>query len=352
MPYRVRPNCRAAACVLRLSLARRRASALKTLSYLRRLSSDDPLVFAVITEEIYVLLLSALPSPPQIIDTPAPTAGPGTLTGVQTLTGRHLGPLLKFVRGRPNLRAGTRSAFSLQCEAVAQAQAHGAGQAQRVADDGQVHAVGHGAQISAVRPVEHALEPPAEGVAQAQAGREVGVRGPAAFGVTGHHKAVHPVFDGKLVPDADHGQARHGVHLQPGPGPAHQGVAGQHRQAEGPALAAVGTLFVLAREGRAGVGGIVDEGLARVGDAQLHGPPAGQGPPQRQLPRRLGARRVGRGGKEHLVRAIEGVGTDEIRKIWLPRHRLSTSLHHHECQSKHQPYSYALFHLASWRIYR
>jgi hypothetical protein len=57
------PNCRAAVWVLRLSLTRRRASALKASSYLRRLSGDDPLVFAVITEEIYFLLLSVLPRP-------------------------------------------------------------------------------------------------------------------------------------------------------------------------------------------------------------------------------------------------------------------------------------------------
>jgi len=50
------PNCRAAACVLRLSAARRRDSALKASSYLRRLSGDDPLDFIVMTEEIYFLL--------------------------------------------------------------------------------------------------------------------------------------------------------------------------------------------------------------------------------------------------------------------------------------------------------
>ena len=32
-----------------------------------------------------------------------------------------------YLRGRPNLRAGTRNAFSLYCEVVAQAEAHGAG---------------------------------------------------------------------------------------------------------------------------------------------------------------------------------------------------------------------------------
>ena len=59
------PNCCAAACVLRLSDARRNASALKASSYLRRLSGDAPFFLAVITEEIYVLLLSGLPRPPQ-----------------------------------------------------------------------------------------------------------------------------------------------------------------------------------------------------------------------------------------------------------------------------------------------
>src|SRR4051812_547355 len=61
------PNCRAADWVLRLSLARRRASALKASSYLRRLSGDAPLGFAAITEEIYVLLLSVIPRPPHYL---------------------------------------------------------------------------------------------------------------------------------------------------------------------------------------------------------------------------------------------------------------------------------------------
>jgi hypothetical protein len=60
------PNCRAAAWVLRLSDARRRASALNASSYLRHLSGDVPLFLAVITDEIYVLLLSGIPRPPQI----------------------------------------------------------------------------------------------------------------------------------------------------------------------------------------------------------------------------------------------------------------------------------------------
>ena len=45
---RVRPNCRAAARVLRLSLARRRASALNDSSSLRSLSGDAPLVLVAI----------------------------------------------------------------------------------------------------------------------------------------------------------------------------------------------------------------------------------------------------------------------------------------------------------------
>ena len=40
------------------------AAALKASSYLRRLSSDIPLVLVTITEEIYVLLLSVMPKPP------------------------------------------------------------------------------------------------------------------------------------------------------------------------------------------------------------------------------------------------------------------------------------------------
>lgn len=61
MPYRVRPSCRAAACVLRFSLANRKASALNASSYLRRSSGDTLFDFAAITDEIYVLLLSGLP---------------------------------------------------------------------------------------------------------------------------------------------------------------------------------------------------------------------------------------------------------------------------------------------------
>ena len=57
-------SCRAAGSRLRLSLARRSASALKASSYLRRLSGDVPLVLASITEEIFVLLLSVVPGPP------------------------------------------------------------------------------------------------------------------------------------------------------------------------------------------------------------------------------------------------------------------------------------------------
>ena len=53
------PNCGAAAWVLRLSEARRRASALKVSSYLRRLSGVVLLLFVLLTQEIYVLLLCA-----------------------------------------------------------------------------------------------------------------------------------------------------------------------------------------------------------------------------------------------------------------------------------------------------
>ena len=65
MPYRVRPSCCAAACVLRLSVAKRNASTLKASSYLRRLSGVVLLFFAVMTQETYVLLLCAQPRPPQ-----------------------------------------------------------------------------------------------------------------------------------------------------------------------------------------------------------------------------------------------------------------------------------------------
>ena len=65
MPYRVRPNCCAAACVLRLSVARRNVSALKASSYLPCWSGYDPLFFAVMTQGIYVLLLSAQLRPTQ-----------------------------------------------------------------------------------------------------------------------------------------------------------------------------------------------------------------------------------------------------------------------------------------------
>ena len=59
MPYRVGPNCWAAAWVLRLSEAKRSASALKASSYLRRLSGVVLLLFVLMTQEIYVLLLCA-----------------------------------------------------------------------------------------------------------------------------------------------------------------------------------------------------------------------------------------------------------------------------------------------------
>ena len=65
MPYRVRPSCRAAVCVLRLSPARRSASALNVSLYLRRLSGDVPLDLLAITEELFVFLLSVSPRPPQ-----------------------------------------------------------------------------------------------------------------------------------------------------------------------------------------------------------------------------------------------------------------------------------------------
>jgi hypothetical protein len=58
------PNCWAAACVLRLSEAKRSASALNASVYLRRLSSVVLLLFVLMTQEIYVLLLCALIRPP------------------------------------------------------------------------------------------------------------------------------------------------------------------------------------------------------------------------------------------------------------------------------------------------
>ena len=45
------PNCRAAAYVLRLSLAKRSGLGLKDSSYLRRLSADVPLDSVALTEE-------------------------------------------------------------------------------------------------------------------------------------------------------------------------------------------------------------------------------------------------------------------------------------------------------------
>ena len=53
------PNCCAAAWLLQLSVAKRNASVLNASSYLRRLSGVVLLFFAFITQEIYVLLLSA-----------------------------------------------------------------------------------------------------------------------------------------------------------------------------------------------------------------------------------------------------------------------------------------------------
>ena len=78
------PNCWAAAWVLRLSLAKRNASALNASSYLRRLSGDALLFFAVMTQEIYVLILSTSLRPPQweatlyylLTRPPLPTAEP------------------------------------------------------------------------------------------------------------------------------------------------------------------------------------------------------------------------------------------------------------------------------------
>ena len=58
------PSCQAAACVLRLSDAKRSVSALNASSYLRRLSGVVLLFGAVMTQEIYFLLLCALPRPP------------------------------------------------------------------------------------------------------------------------------------------------------------------------------------------------------------------------------------------------------------------------------------------------
>ena len=58
------PSCWAAACVLRLSEAKRNASALKVSSYLRRLSGVCLLFSALMTQESYILLLCALTRPP------------------------------------------------------------------------------------------------------------------------------------------------------------------------------------------------------------------------------------------------------------------------------------------------
>jgi cytochrome bd-type quinol oxidase subunit 1 len=54
------------ACVLRLSEARRRASALKASSYLRRLSGIFLLFSTLLTQELYVLLLYTLSRPPHL----------------------------------------------------------------------------------------------------------------------------------------------------------------------------------------------------------------------------------------------------------------------------------------------
>jgi hypothetical protein len=60
-------NCRAAAWVLRLSQAKRKASVLNASSYLGRLTGGGPLDFAAMREEIYVLLLSSLARPPHTL---------------------------------------------------------------------------------------------------------------------------------------------------------------------------------------------------------------------------------------------------------------------------------------------
>lgn len=55
------PNCRAAAWVFLLSPAKRGASSSKASSYLSLLPGDAPLVLVAIAEELYALLLCALP---------------------------------------------------------------------------------------------------------------------------------------------------------------------------------------------------------------------------------------------------------------------------------------------------
>jgi hypothetical protein len=63
---RLMPNCWAVACRLRLPQARRNASVLKVLSYLCRLFDAILLLFVLLTQEIYVLLLCASFRPPPL----------------------------------------------------------------------------------------------------------------------------------------------------------------------------------------------------------------------------------------------------------------------------------------------
>ena len=101
------PSCRAAACVLRLSPARRSASALNASSYLRRLSGDDPLVLVAMTEEIYVLLLSTIPRPPQTTTnsstlTNSLTSGQGDDIHILTSNAPQTEPHISIDKSNPN----------------------------------------------------------------------------------------------------------------------------------------------------------------------------------------------------------------------------------------------------------
>lgn len=59
-------NCRVAACVLRLSLTKRSASALNVPLDLRRLPGEAPLMLVAITEEMYIFLMFVISRPLQL----------------------------------------------------------------------------------------------------------------------------------------------------------------------------------------------------------------------------------------------------------------------------------------------